>query len=90
MTLTCSCLDPLRKISGERLKADLKDVGLNSVCMRGRGNKGLVFCFVFNETKNTQEKDLQISRKIANYVSRRKSQQDIRKYACTRKFLTQV
>lgn len=45
MTLTCLCLDPLRKISGERLKADLKDVGLNSVCMRGRGNGGLVFCF---------------------------------------------
>ena len=89
MTLTCSCLDPLRKISGERLKADLKDVGLNSV-YEGEGERRVgVFVFFFNETKNTQEKDLQISRKIANYVSRRKSQEDIRKYACTRKFLTQ-
>lgn len=43
-------------------------MGLNSACMRGRGNRGLAVCvFFFNETKNTQEKDLQISRKIANY-----------------------
>lgn len=51
---------------------------------------GLFFFFFFNETKNTQEKDLQISRKIANYVSRRKSQQEKRKYACTRKTVEKV
>lgn len=56
----------------------------------GERRVGGFFFFFFNETKNTQEKDLQISRKIANYVSRRKSQQDIRKYACTRKTVEKV
>ena len=59
------------------------------MCVGGGGTESW-WVFFFNETNNTQEKDLQISRKIANYVSRRKSQQDIRKYASTRKTVEKV